>query len=231
MAVAAAKKIGSEYAHFGAIAKFDVVTGTSGQIEKQIGKERQIIAVVGRDEGAFQALIKAFELLAPSLNRLVEERQHQLLEDVMKVLLPPLAPSPEMMIEAKMKLAARQAVMNNGDWMPAARISEMAGFSEANSSTQPNRWKKHGKIFAITYNGSDFYPFYALDPDENYRPTKAMKQILEVLRQTKDDWGVALWFASHNSFLNGARPQDLLLSAPGRVLDAAHDEVVGILHG
>jgi len=220
-----------ERADAGSSIEFRTLTGTSEQIGKELGKEQKILALVSSDEKSFQALIAAFELLAPSLNRLVEERQYKVLEDMFRALLPPLAPTPEMMTEAKMKLAARQAVMNDEGWLPAAKISEIAGFSDANSSTHPNRWKKSGQIFAINYNGNDYYPFYALDPDQNFRPSKALKGILDVLRQTKDDWGIAMWFASHNSFLDGQRPQDLLLSASGRVLDAARDEVVGIVHG
>lgn len=220
-----------EHADAGRTVEFRTLTGTSEQLGHEFGKKQKILALVSSDEKAFQALAAAFEMLAPSLNRLVEELQYKTLEDMFRVLLPPLAPTPEMMTEAKMKLAARQAVMNDEGWLPAAKISELAGFSDANSSTHPNRWKKSGQIFAINYNGSDYYPFYALDPDQNFRPSKALKGILDVLRQTKDDWGIALWFASHNSFLDGERPQDLLLSAPGRVLDAARDEVVGVVHG
>lgn len=45
------------------------------------------------------------------------------------------------------------------------------------------------------------------------------------------DWGLAYWFASVNSFLGGKRPQDLLIDTPDRVVDAAKDEVAGVLHG
>lgn len=55
--------------------------------------------------------------------------------------------------------------------------------------------------------------------------------MLEIFRGKKDDWGLAYWFASVNSFLGGKRPQDLLISKPDRVVAAAEDEVAGVLHG
>lgn len=42
---------------------------------------------------------------------------------------------------------------------------------------------------------------------------------------------MAYWFRSDNRFLGGKRPQDLLASAPERVIEAAGDEVLGIAHG
>jgi hypothetical protein len=42
---------------------------------------------------------------------------------------------------------------------------------------------------------------------------------------------MAYWFLSDNGFLGGKRPQDLLASAPERVIVAAMDEVEGIAHG
>jgi hypothetical protein len=42
---------------------------------------------------------------------------------------------------------------------------------------------------------------------------------------------MAYWFLSVNSFLGGKRPQDLIASAPERVIAAAIDEVQEIAHG
>ena len=38
-------------------------------------------------------------------------------------------------------------------------------------------------------------------------------------------------FQSVNGFLGGKRPQDLLATDPDRVIAAARDEVLGVLHG
>ena len=56
-------------------------------------------------------------------------------------------------------------------------------------------------------------------------------KVIEAFAGHKDGWGMAYWFRSDNSFLGGKRPQDLLATAPERVIDAALDEVQEVAHG
>ncbi|MGY3505077.1 hypothetical protein [Bradyrhizobium sp. USDA 4471] len=41
---------------------------------------------------------------------------------------------------------ARKRVLETGDWMTAAQVAKIAGFSASNPSAQPNKWKKDGQI-------------------------------------------------------------------------------------
>jgi len=91
--------------------------------------------------------------------------------------------------------------------------------------------EKQGLIFAIHHNGTDYFPDYGLDRDASFRPLKTMARVIEVLAGHKDAWGMAYWFLSANSFLGGKRPQDLLATAPDRVIEAARDEVQEVAHG
>ena len=111
-------------------------------------------------------------------------------------------------------------------WWTAAQISQVAGFS-----VQPDRWRRAGQIFAVRLHGEECYPAYALDPGAGYRPVPVLASILRVVSGKKDAVGLACWFAAVNSFLGGARPQDLLITDPNRVLEAAVDEVQPIAHG
>jgi len=126
---------------------------------------------------------------------------------------------------------ARKAVLESGDWLTAAEVARVAGFSTTNPSAQPNKWRKDGQIFALRHCGVDYFPGYALDPSADFRPVKALAKVLDVFRGKKDDWGLAYWFASVNSLLGGKRPQDLLIGQPDRVVAAATDKVAGVLHG
>ena len=130
-----------------------------------------------------------------------------------------------------MTAEARKAVLESGDWLTAAQVAGIAGFSASNPSAQPNKWKKDGQIFAVRHRGVDYFPGYALDPSTGYRPARGLARVLGVFRGRKDEWGLAYWFASVNSFLGGKRPQDLLIGQPDRVVAAAVDEVAGVLHG
>lgn len=123
---------------------------------------------------------------------------------------------------------ARNAVLNSGEWLTAEKIAEHTELGAA--TPQPNRWKEDGLIFSIDYQNTDYFPAYGLDPD-TLRPVKALADVLEVFQGSKSAWDLAYWFASVNSFLGGARPQDLLRTAPDEVMAAAADEMAGVGHG
>ena len=59
---------------------------------------------------------------------------------------------------------------------------------------------------------------------------KSLAKVIETFEGHKDGWGMAYWFRSENSFLGGNRPQDLLASAPDRVIAAAVDEILEMTH-
>jgi len=85
--------------------------------------------------------------------------------------------------------------------------------------------EKAGADLCHQSRGGDYFPGYGLDPDAGYRPFKALAKVIEAFGGHKDGWGLAYWFRSDTSFLGGKRPQDLLASAPDRVIAAALDEI------
>jgi len=177
------------------------------------------------------AITQTFQNVAQLVPVLIEEQQREALRSIVEALMPKIVPTPNALKEAEMMARARAAVLKSGDWMTAAEIAGIAGFSASNPSAQPSKWKREKSIFAITHNGSDYFPSYGLNPDGGYRPVKALAAVLEAFGGHKDAWGLAYWFMSPNSFLGGRRPQDLLRTSPQQVIDAAHDELEGVVHG
>ena len=130
--------------------------------------------------------------------------------------------------EDSSKLASiRKFVIGDG-WLTADEIGRRTGLGEIASDL--DAWHASGLLFAINHQNIMHFPFYALDPNAGYRPAIALQQAIKTLRP-KSDWGLAIWFASANSFLGGGRPQDLLLERPERVVDAAEEEAAGVVHG
>jgi hypothetical protein len=138
--------------------------------------------------------------------------------------------SPTRLIEAEMKASAITQILQSGDLITASQVARLAGYSATNPSSQPNRWKKAGLLFAVQHKGTDYYPLYALDPRNSYKPYPAVASVISTLKD-KDPWGLAFWFASLNGYLGGKRPQDLLATHPDRILLAAEDEAAGLQHG
>jgi hypothetical protein len=214
---------------------FSTLTGTPKEIRSRLnglGAERVIALTFEHgSERAVKAIAETMTSIAPLISAIIERRQQAALDSIVDALVPHMPPPQHMMVEARMTAQARKAVLEGAEWLTAAQIAELAGFSATNPSAQPNKWKKDGLIFAIRHQGTDYFPGYGLDPAANYRPVKALAQVLRVFSNAKDSWGLAYWFASVNSFLGGQRPQDVLAQQSDRVIAAAQDEMAEIAHG
>src|ERR1700730_4871748 len=211
------------------------LTGTPEQVRTGLGRPHaeRVVAFTWEhgNDAAVRVLVETVANLAPLVRAIIERRQDDTLHSIIEALVPEVPPPQLKLVEDRMTADSRKAVLESGDWLTAAQIAEMAGFSTTNPSAQPNKWKKDGQIFAVRHRGVDYFPGYALAPSTDYRPAKGFARVLGVFRGRKDDWGLAYWFASVNSFLGGKRPQDLLIDQPDRVVAAAEDEVAGVLHG
>ena len=220
-----------------ALAGFATMTGTPEQVRHRLdhlgGKPRQVIALTLEQgsESAVRALAETFESIAPLVGAILARRQTEAMQSILEFLVPQVPPPQHMLLEARMTAEARKAVLESGDWLTAAQIAEMAGFSTSNPSAQPNKWKRDRLIFAVRHQGVDYFPGYALDPSTGYRPFKALAAVLALFDRSKDDWGLAYWFASDNSFLGGKHPKDMLSEESVRVIAAAEDELQGAAHG
>lgn len=125
----------------------------------------------------------------------------------------------------------RQYLLTGGDFLTAAQIGALAGWNDKRPGTRLNKWKRAGVIFCVRHKNQDLFPVYALDPANGYQPRPEVACILKTFEDKKGPWGVAFWFASVNSVLGGARPQDELVVRADQVLSSASDEIAGIQHG
>lgn len=174
--------------------------------------------------------VRAIRLTNSMFEEMLHQQDIEVISRLIAALLPRIPVSPRLLKESSMLVQVRKAVLESGDWLTAAQVSELAGLSTGNTSTQPNKWKKQGKIFAVHHNGVDYYPSYGLDPENSFRPNKDLATIIAIFSGHKKYWGMAYWFLSANSFLGGKRPQDLLRTRPKQVIKAAIDEVQAIAH-
>jgi len=214
---------------------FGTLSGTLTEVRSRLGRSRAERAIAltfaHENERTVRAIAETLVGLGPLVSTLIKQRQRQTLDRIIDALVPNVPPPEHMLTEARMTAQARKAVLEGAEWLTAAQIAKLAGFSASNPSAQPNKWKKDGLIFAIRHQSTDYFPAYGLNPTANYRPVKALAKVLSAFGNAKDAWGLAYWFASVNSFLGGKRPQELLANAPDRVIEAVHDEVAVIAHG
>lgn len=211
------------------------LVGTPKEVRARLGKSQADRVLVMTFDHIRPVALAALEenmanVASSMLEALLHRQDRESLERLAEVLVPRDPPSPRLLKEAGMLVKARRAVLESGDWLTAAQLAELAGLSARNPSAQPNKWKKQRQIFAISHNGSDYFPGYGLDADAGFRPLKSLAKVIEVFGDHKDGWGLAYWFRSDNSFLGGKRPQDLLASSPERVIAAAEDEIQEVAH-
>jgi hypothetical protein len=210
-----------------------VMVGTGPEMIQLLHRStaRRVLTVTFESDAEMHLLELMIRRVTEFYPQLMRQRQHEAIDKIVSALLPEVAIPDAALAQARMMVDAKSAILNSGDLLPAGEIAKLAGYSANNPSAQPNKWKRDGAIFAIHHKGTDYFPIYALNPDENYRPYKAVADILRVFGDTKDSWGLAFWFAGLNSFLDDQRPQDLLAADPERVIAAAKDEVEGVQHG
>jgi hypothetical protein len=190
--------------------------------------DRLVIAVPKDRRG--ETVKEVFRRVGKLIPHLMEIRQQKTLETLVETLLPDMEPPRAAYELALMEIAARREILTSGDFVTANQIAELAKYSESNKSTQPNRWKREGRIFAIRFKGIDHFPFYALDPSRSFRPYPAVAEVLKILSD-RDPWSIAFWFAGLNGYLHGRAPKDVLARNPQSVIQAAIAEAEGIQHG
>jgi hypothetical protein len=206
--------------------------GTAKEVAPQLkDNESEVLAVVAEQEDPlirikFQAL-KNLILVIDDVN---DDRAQRKWKAVIEALIPDIPLSENKLAEARMWANATRAILESKDFVRAQDIAKVAHFSRKNPSSQPNRWKRAGQIFAVSYKGADLYPSYALDWKQGAKPLPVMSKVLELFRD-KDDWQKAFWFGSANSYLKNKMPKELLKSHPNDVLKAAELEAIGVQHG
>jgi hypothetical protein len=199
-------------------------------LENATGQALVFVSGADRDDDrtrlVFQTLKRASELIEVLMDRKQENNWDALLY----ALTPDVPLTSNRLIEAKMMAQAMKAILESDDFVRAVDIAEIGHFSMTNPSSQPNRWKKAGLLFAVPYKGADLYPLYALELNRGAKPLPIMERILKALKD-KDDWQKAFWFSSVNTYLNNKSPKELLKSKPQEVLRAAEIEAAGVQHG
>lgn len=130
-----------------------------------------------------------------------------------------------------MLAVAMRAVLDSGDFVTSAAITGLVDLGAPSSVDEVSNWQREQAIFSISFRGEDYFPLYALQPREGFRPYRQIKEIIDIFGDKKDGWATALWFLTRNSYLDGRRPRDMIASDPVAVLAAAKEDVAAVLHG
>ena len=139
-------------------------------------------------------------------------------------LLPPLdqVPQPGTVLQAQRNAEARADLAREFGLLNAAEVAALARSSASNQSSTAARWRSARKIFSVTWGAAHLYPGFQLDEG---RPLPVVSHVLREVGDRLQGWSLALWFTADSSWLDGARPVDLLRTSPADVVEAARAAV------
>jgi hypothetical protein len=191
-------------------------TSLAEQLRELSGKNAHLIVFVSTPgSGKTFALVRA-------LRDWAAHGSHR--ESLIDLLTPALeVPRPEAVLQARRNSDARRRFLEEHGALTSGEVAALAGSRAANRSALANRWRKEGKVFAVTLHDTQYYPGFQFD--ENGRPLPAVERVLRALdAQRMGEWEVALWFTKRTGWLDDRRPVDLLAEDSDAVVDAARRE-------
>jgi hypothetical protein len=134
----------------------------------------------------------------------------------------PVVPTTGTASQAVRNAAARRDFLGEFPTLTSADVARAAGSAAKNAAALATRWRKEGRVFAVSWGGELRYPAFQFD--DAGAPLPSIKPVLEVFQDVASDWQVALWFATPSPYLpRQARPIQLV-SDPDRLLMAAQAE-------
>jgi hypothetical protein len=132
-------------------------------------------------------------------------------------------PRPESVLQARRNSEARRRFLEEFGALTSGEIADLAESTAANRSALANRWRKEGRVFAVTLHDTLYYPAFQFG--EHGRPLPVIARVLNALEaQELGEWEVALWFAKRTGWLGDRRPVDLLRDEPDAIVEAAMRE-------
>ena len=181
--------------------------------------EDEVLLVSAEDPQTLDRLQALLDLLEHRLGELADSEMLRLIDAVMPTLSD--RPPPEVIDQARRNARARTQFLDEFPVLEACQVHALYGSRARNKSALAARWRAEGKVFAVDERGRLLYPAFQFDSQG--RPRAVIAEVLTALGRHVGAWQVALWLTAPNGWLDGARPLDLLATAPERVVDAARD--------
>lgn len=134
----------------------------------------------------------------------------------------PVVPTTGTASQAVRNASARREFLAEYPTFTSADVARSAGSAAKNVAALATRWRKEGRVFAVSWGGELRYPAFQFD--DAGAPLPGIKAVLEILQDVASDWQVALWFATPSPYLSRRARPIQFLSDPDRLLSAAKAE-------
>lgn len=155
------------------------------------------------------------------------QRRTERMQRTIEAMLPSEVPSQVEVLQARRNAEARAALLRECGALTSSQVAELAGSKARNRAALANRWRKEGRIFAVSHHGQTYFPAFQFGSDG--RPLPVIAEVLRAFGDAGEGWPTALWFDGANGWLGGARPIDLLTRDPDEVAKAARREATELI--
>jgi hypothetical protein len=163
---------------------------------------------------------------APHVDERLQKRREAILSDMQRMIVSMIpestVPLPVQVLQARRNAEARESLLQEFGAMKSSDIGDLAGSKASNRAALAHKWKSDRRIFSVVHGSVTYFPGFQFTPQG--QPLQVISEILAILGEIRKEWELALWFTGSNGWLRGARPVDLLIEAPARVVEAARRE-------
>lgn len=94
-------------------------------------------------------------------------------------------------IMAQMQQDVRRAVLRV--LLPVHALTALSGRAQDEMQSDLDRWKSEGRIFSVEHEGVEYFPGFALDPAAEYRPFRAVAEVIAILSNQELFNSVSVW--------------------------------------
>ncbi len=119
---------------------------------------------------------------------------------IAQLLLGKIEPNTGLVEERLARLNTVRAILEQGEWLTAEQLNALQPDPPAQKNQPAGDWTRRGLIFAVTYDGRDYFARYQLD--EAYQPLPIIREILREFGTVADPWKLAAWFHFPNSWIS-----------------------------
>lgn len=125
----------------------------------------------------------------------------------------------------------KKIVVSETELITAKDLAKLRGSTVAATSSLLRNWKKSRATLILKYQGLNHCPLYTLNPANGYKPYPAISEIISILEQSMGPWQMTFWFMCATNYLSGKTPREMLALDGELVIQCAHHEIFGGLHG
>ena len=197
-----------------------IESSTTDREELRIVGPTDVVAGMSEIASALRGLPGEARLVRLIARRLRGMEDEQAREDaVLEGMLPSVEVlSQDATTQLRWNALARSDALREFGALTSQQLADMRGSRTANPHTTTSRWISGDRIFAVETPSGRLLPTFQFVDGE---PRPVVGRILAALDHQLRGWELLLWFTGSNGYLDGARPVDLLETAPDQVVAAA----------